>query len=283
MDEYLLEQSRLVGLHHSLSPFDGSARTPSLIYYGSRSPSARSVSSKRCTSPSIQFTDEALYSEEDNIPSAPTRSHNPGIVIEVPPWNTTRGTDEQDLSDLDPRLEEAESYTESYAESYAEPYAASEVQAEKEAEAQAEEETEAQAEKETKGEQVDYTRPRSERIKKRAMMESAGPDSPDSPDPAVPSTKRIKDDDHLVDVLALQQSLYVPLGKTYPYWLNQVIQQDRQTGRIRYVHAPLLRPFNQNHLTVLNAAFDAYKDQLEIMRDSNFEFISVLAECSPAQ
>ncbi|KAF8949627.1 hypothetical protein BGZ52_005355, partial [Haplosporangium bisporale] len=304
MDEYLLEQSRLVGLHHSLSPFDGSARTPSLIYYGSRSPSARSVSSKRCTSPSIQFTDEALYSEEDNIPSAPTRSHNPGIVIEVPPWNTTRGTDEQGiaeyLSDLDPRLEEAESYTESYAESYAEPYAASEVQAEKEAEAQAEKETEAQAEKETKGEQVDYTRPRSERIKKRAMMESAGPDSPDSPDPAVPSTKRIKDDDHLVDVLALQQSLYVPLGKTYPYfptpvpappklpeaaqdWLNQVIQQDRQTGRIRYVHAPLLRPFNQNHLTVLNAAFDAYKDQLEIMRDSNFEFISVLAECSPAQ
>ncbi|KAF9211262.1 hypothetical protein BGZ59_008317 [Podila verticillata] len=233
MDEYLLEQSRLVGLHHSLSPFDGSARTPN-------------------------------------------------------------------LSDLDPRLEEAESYTESYAESYAEPYAASEVQAEKEAEAQAEKETEAQAEKETKGEQVDYTRPRSERIKKRAMMESAGPDSPDSPDPAVPSTKRIKDDDHLVDVLALQQSLYAPLGKTYPYfptpvpappklpeaaqdWLNQVIQQDRQTGRIRYVHAPLLRPFNQNHLTVLNAAFDAYKDQLEIMRDSNFEFISVLAECSPAQ
>lgn len=203
-------------------------------------------------------------------------------------------------SDLDPQSEEVESYAELYAESEAE----FEVQAEKEAESEAQEvkdaESEPQAVKEVEEERVDYTRPRSERIKKRAMMESADPGSPDSPHLLVPSTKRIKDDDRPVDILALQQSLYTPLGKTYPYfptpvpttpklpqaaqdWLNQVIQQDHQTGRIRYVHAPLLRPFNQNHLTVLNAAFDAYKDQLEIMRDSNFEFISVLAECSAAQ
>ncbi|KAG0087168.1 hypothetical protein BGZ93_011118 [Podila epicladia] len=113
-----------------------------------------------------------------------------------------------------------------------------------------------------------------------------------------PSTKRTKDGP--VDLHALQHSLYAPFGKTYPFlpkpvpepvklpqvaqdWLNEVIQQDPQTGRIRYVHAPLLRPFNENHLVVLRAAFDANKDRLDTLKESFFEFTSAMAECSAAQ
>ncbi|KAF9335122.1 hypothetical protein BG006_000792 [Podila minutissima] len=149
-------------------------------------------------------------------------------------------------------------------------------------------------ETEPEPEQVVYKRPRSERIKKRAMIERDSPDHPTEES----STKRTKDGP--VDLHALQHSFYAPFGKTYPYlptpvpeppklpqaaqdWLNEVIQQDPQTGRIRYVHAPLLRPFNENHLVVLRAAFDANKDRLDTLKESFFEFTSAMAECSAAQ
>ncbi|KAG0030877.1 putative JmjC domain-containing histone demethylation protein 2C [Podila clonocystis] len=126
------------------------------------------------------------------------------------------------------------------------------------------------------------------------MIESNNPDRATEE----PSTKRTKDGP--VDLHALQHSLYEPLGKTYPFfstpvpgppklpqaaqdWLNQVIQQDPQTGRICYAHAPLLRPFNENHLVVLRAAFDANKDRLDALKESFFEFTSAMAGCSAAQ
>ncbi|KAG0037608.1 putative JmjC domain-containing histone demethylation protein 2C [Podila clonocystis] len=284
MDEAMQDQSPPQDDRHgSPRPFDNPAPSPSVLAIASRLPSRRAArqvnrDTEEFTSRPRRISEESRSEDESerisSCPTTPELSPEPGIVIEVPPYITPTGTYEQDSLYVDVQSEDAE--------------------AEYKAKYESEYEAEAGSEAKSEPEQVVYTRPRSERIKKRAMIESNSPDRPTEE----PSTKRTKDGP--VDVHTLQNSLYEPLGKTYPFfstpvpgppklpqaaqdWLNQVIQQDPQTGRICYAHTPLLRPFNENHLVVLRAAFDANKDRLDVLKESFFEFTSAMAGCSAAQ
>ncbi|KAG0342384.1 putative JmjC domain-containing histone demethylation protein 2C [Podila horticola] len=272
MDEARQDLSPRGDRHDSSRPFDNSAPSPSVLSIASRLPSrldSRQVSldTEEFASRPRQISEESRFMDEPELispcPTTPELSPEPGFVIEVPPFISPIGTNEQEDAEAE----------------YGSEYDA---------------EANAGSEAESEPEQVIYTRPRSERIKKRAMIESDSLDHPTEE----PSTKRTKE--RPVDLNALQHSLYEPLGKTYPFlptpvpmppklpqaaqdWLNQVIQQDQQTGRICFSHAPLLRPFNENHLVVLRAAFDANKDRLDALKESFFEFTSAMAGCSAAQ
>ncbi|KAG0348148.1 hypothetical protein BG004_005895 [Podila humilis] len=116
-------------------------------------------------------------------------------------------------------------------------------------------------------------------------------------DQVVPSTKRIKPSNGLSTSISLP---YVQFGKVQPYfkspalpelrhpqvvrdYVDQVVQYDKRTGRTRYANKPQLRPFNINHLAVLRGAFESYKDCLDSVDESTYEFVGVMAECSASQ